>query len=181
MMEKLKLLLHCCCAPCSTSVVERLLAENKYEITLYYYNPNILPKEEYEKRLAELIRLNKEVYPEIKLVVAEYEPKEFFTAILGKENLGEGSERCTSCIGLRLRKTAEYAKNNGYDIFATTLSVSPHKNATIINELGERYGNEFSVSYLVSDFKKKDGFKRSIELCKKYNIYRQNYCGCNLK
>ena len=179
-MKKIKLLLHCCCAPCSTSVVERLLAEDKYDITMYYYNPNILPQVEYDKRKEELIRLNKEVYPMTNLVIAEYNPNVFFNAIKGKETLGEGSIRCFSCIELRLQQTAKYAKENGYELFATTLSVSPHKNAELINNIGKTLEEKFDINYLVSDFKKKDGFKRSIELCKKYNIYRQNYCGCNL-
>ena len=110
----------------------------------------------------------------------EYNPNVFFNAIKGKETLGEGSIRCFSCIELRLQQTAKYAKENGYELFATTLSVSPHKNAELINNIGKTLEKKFNINYLVSDFKKKDGFKRSIELCKKYNIYRQNYCGCNL-
>ena len=180
-MKKQKLLLHCCCAPCSTSVVERLLEENKYDITMYFSNSNILPEEEYEKRKVEMIRLQKEVYPMCKLIVDEYMPGNFFTSIIGKESLGEGSERCDACIGFRLKNTAKYAKENGYDIFASTLSVSPHKNAQKINMIGLNLAEEYGVKYLESDFKKKNGFLRSIELCKKYNIYRQTYCGCNLK
>lgn len=180
-MEKQNLLLHCCCAPCSTSVVERLLEENKYNITMYFSNSNILPEDEFEKRKAEMIRLQKEVYPMCNLIIDEYLPKDFFVSIKGKETLGEGSERCDACIGYRLEKTANFAKKNGYDIFASTLSVSPHKNAQKINLIGLRLSEKYGIEYLESDFKKKNGFLRSIELCKKYNIYRQTYCGCNLK
>lgn len=180
-MEKQKLLLHCCCAPCSTSVVERLLQEENYDIAMFFSNSNILPEDEFEKRKKEMIRLQKEVYPMCGLIIEDYKPTDFWGAIKGKESLGEGSERCDACIGFRLENTAKYAKENGYDIFASTLSVSPHKNAQKINTIGLNLAEKYSINYLESDFKKKNGFLRSIELCKKYNIYRQTYCGCNLK
>ncbi len=178
-MEKKKLLLHCCCAPCATSVIERLLNEEMFEITLYFSNSNILPEDEYNKRLAELVKLAK--YHNLPLIVDEYNQTLFFEAIKGVENMGEGSVRCEKCIGLRLKRTAEFSKNQGYDCFTTTLTVSPHKNATKINEIGASLEKEFGVEFLARDFKKKDGFKRSIELCKILNIYRQTYCGCGLK
>ena len=178
-MNKKNLLLHCCCAPCATSVIERLLQEDEYNITLFFANSNILPKDEYDKRLGELFRLAKDIY-NLNLIVDEYNPEEYLMAIKGYETLGEGSARCTMCIAQRLERTAKYAKDNGYDCFTTTLTVSPHKNATIINKVGKNLQSTQGVEFLERDFKKKDGYKRSIELCKKYNIYRQNYCGCGL-
>ena len=179
-MQKKKLLLHCCCAPCATSVVERLLKEDKYEITMYFSNSNILPKEEYEKRKSEIIRLNKEIFTDTKLVIDEYLPSEYFEAIKGLESLGEGSIRCDACIGYRLKNSAKYASENGFEVFATTLTVSPHKNAHKINEIGEALSAQYGVEYMDSDFKKQNGYLRSIELCREYNIYRQKYCGCGL-
>ncbi len=179
-MQKQRLLLHCCCAPCASSVVERLLKENKYEITMYFSNSNILPQEEYEKRKAEMIRLNQEIFTDTKLIIEEYCPNDYFDAIKGLESLGEGSVRCDACIGYRMKNTARYAKENHFDLFATTLTVSPHKNAKKINEIGESLSQEFDVEYMPSDFKKQNGFLRSIELCKEYDIYRQKYCGCGL-
>lgn len=178
-MEKRKLLLHCCCAPCATSVIERLLNEEMFEITLYFSNSNILPEEEYNKRLAELVKLAN--YHNLKLIIDEYNTNAYFDAIKGVENMGEGSIRCEKCIGLRLEQTAKVCKNQGFDCFTTTLTVSPHKNATKINEIGASLEKEYGVEFLQRDFKKKDGFKRSIELCKLLNIYRQTYCGCGLK
>ncbi len=179
-MQKKKLLLHCCCAPCASSVVERLLKEDKYEITMYFSNSNILPKEEFEKRKNEIIRLNKEIFPNTKLIIEDYVPADFYEAIKGKEYLGEGSERCDICIGYRLKNTMKFAKANAYDCVATTLTVSPHKNAERINKIGESLSLEYGVEYLPSNFKKQNGYLRSLELCKEYNIYRQNYCGCGL-
>ena len=179
-MQRKKLLLHCCCAPCASSVVERLLKENKYDITMYFSNSNILPQEEYEKRKAEIIRLNKEIFVDTNLIIEEYNPSEYFEAINGLETLGEGSIRCDACIGYRMKNSAKYACKNGFDIFATTLTVSPHKNAKKINEIGENLATEFGIEYLQSDFKKQNGYLRSIELCREYNIYRQKYCGCGL-
>lgn len=179
-MQKKKLLLHCCCAPCASSVIERLLGENEYEITMYFSNSNILPKEEYERRKSEIVRLSNEIFKGTMLVIEEYNPNDYFDAIKGLETLGEGSARCDACIGYRLRNSARFAKDNKFDIFATTLTVSPHKNAKKINEIGAKLSEEFGIEYLASDFKKQNGYLRSIELCREYNIYRQKYCGCGL-
>ena len=175
-----RMLLHVCCAPCSTSVIERLKAETDYKLTLFFSNSNILPVVEYEKRKQTLIDFISKVHPEIEIIFDDYEPREFFDAIKGKESLGEGSTRCVSCIDFRLKKTANLAKEKGFDIFATTLTVSPHKNAKAINEIGKRLEAEIGVAYFESDFKKRNGYLRSLELCKEYGIYRQSYCGCNL-
>ena len=174
------MLLHVCCAPCSTSVIERLKAETDYKITIFFSNSNILPKSEYEKRKEALVNFVSQVHPEIEIIFDDYSPSEYFLAIKGKENLGEGTSRCTDCIGYRLKKTANKAKELGYDIFATTLTVSPHKKAKAINEIGTALSNEIGINYYESDFKKRNGYLRSLQLCSKYNIYRQNYCGCNL-
>lgn len=174
-----KLLLHVCCAPCSTSVLERLVSENEYHITLFFSNSNILPIEEYNKRKDALIKFIQMVHPTIKIIFDDYNKQEFLESIKGRENLGEGSIRCDACIYYRLYKTAQMAKKIGYDAFTTTLTVSPHKNATKINEMGSTISKEMGVIFLERDFKKKNGFLRSIELCKEYNIYRQTYCGCN--
>ena len=173
-----KLLLHSCCAPCSTYVLEYLSPH--FDIGVLYYNPNIHPSEEYYKREAEQKRfidlVNK--VNKIELIQAEYNPQEYFDAIKGFENDKEGGLRCGLCFDLRLNEAAKYAKEHGYDYFTTTLSISPHKNADLINHLGELLESKYDVSYLYADFKKKNGFKRSIELCKQYDVYRQNYCGC---
>ena len=174
-----KLLLHVCCAPCASSVLERLVSENIYDITLFFSNSNILPEAEYIKRKEALISFVSKVHPNIKIIFDEYNIQEFLDAVKGKESLPEGSLRCVSCISYRMEKTAALAKNAGYDIFATTLTVSPHKNAKVINEIGKELENKYNIEYLESDFKKKNGYLRSIELCKEHNIYRQNYCGCN--
>lgn len=175
-----KMLLHVCCAPCASSVLERLLAEAEYDITIYFTNSNILPYEEYNKRIEALEKLKKELYPSINIVYDKYIPDEYFAAIKGLETAGEGSKRCERCIYYRLEKTAEYAQNNGFDIFATTLTVSPHKNANMINSIGKELETIKGVKYLESDFKKKNGYLRSIQICKEHDIYRQTYCGCNL-
>ena len=174
---KPKLLLHACCAPCSSAVLEYLY--DHFNITLFFYNPNISPESEFNYRLEELERLiNKMNLSDIKIVSPDYDNNEFETLAKGLENLPEGDKRCKKCYRLRLRKTAEYAKENGLDYFTTTLSVSPYKNAQALNEIGEELEKELGVNYLYSDFKKKEGYKRSCELSKKYNLYRQNYCGC---
>lgn len=175
-----KLLLHVCCAPCATSVIERIKAETDYDITIFFSNSNILPAEEYNARVNALKDFIGRVHPEIEIIWDDYVPAEFFAAIKGFENLGEGSARCNSCIGYRLQKTAKKARELGFDVFSTTLTVSPHKNATIINEIGKNLEKEFGVEFLVADFKKRNGYLRSIELCREYNVYRQTYCGCNL-
>lgn len=174
--KKPRLLLHACCAPCSSYVLEYL--REHFDITLYFYNPNISPKEEYVFRQAELIRLVGEMGFPITVVSEKYSPKEFFEVSKGLEKEPEGGERCFKCYRLRLSKTAEYAKENGFEYFTTTLSISPYKNAEKLNEIGKELSEKVGVNYLYSDFKKKNGYKHSIELSKEYNLYRQDYCGC---
>lgn len=175
------LLLHSCCAPCSSYCMEYL--REYFRITVFYYNPNITEKEEYEKRIKEEIRLMKaynrqEKLRKIEIIEGEYEPSCFWEMAKGLENCAEGGERCFRCYTLRLQKTAELARRNGFDYFTTTLTISPLKNAGKLNEIGERLSKEYGVSWLPSDFKKRDGYKRSIELSKEYDLYRQDYCGC---
>lgn len=172
------LLLHSCCGPCSTSVLE--LLSDYFKVTLLYYNPNIYPREEYYKRLEEQKKVLEKVSGrfEIKFLEGRYDPAEYFDAVKGVEQLPEGSQRCFNCYELRLKEAAQVAKKLHMDYFATTLSVSPYKNAQIINELGEKIGAEYGVKHLPNDFKKKDGYKKSVELSKSWNIYRQDYCGC---
>ena len=176
--EPKKLLLHSCCAPCSSYVLKYL--SEYFKITLLYFNPNISPREEYDKRVAEQKRLIGAMpvkYPVI-FVEGRYEPSEFYEAVKGLENEPEGGARCFVCYELRLREAARYAVKGGFDYFTTTLSISPLKDAARINEIGEKTGAEFGVKHLPSDFKKKDGYKQSVELSKEYNLYRQNFCGC---
>lgn len=173
-----KLLLHACCAPCSSYVLEYL---NKYfDITAYFYNPNISTKEEFEHRAEELCRFAKEFPTEnfAAVKIENYDHAEFIEKILGKEDLKEGGARCFDCYSLRLEKSAKYAKENGFDVFTTTLSISPHKNAEWLNELGKKFSEKYGVEYLYSDFKKRNGYKRSCELSREYNLYRQSFCGC---
>ena len=172
------LLLHACCAPCSSYVLEYL---NKYfDITVFFYNPNISPESELTYRLAELNRLIEEASYEniVNVISPEYDSSVFFEMAKGMENLPEGGERCFKCYELRLRESAKAAKQLGFDYFTTTLSISPHKNAQKLNEIGEKLSTEFGVKYLYSDFKKKNGYKRSCELSEKHRLYRQDYCGC---
>lgn len=169
-----KLLLHSCCGPCSSSVIERL--KDYFDITILYYNPNIEPIEEYLKRKEEQIRLLNEL--NIKFMDIDYLNEEYRSKVVGYEKEPENGLRCHICYRLRLEKTAKIAKENNFDYFATTLTVSPYKNAKVINELGLELQNKYNINYLLSDFKKEDGYKRSIELSKKYNLYRQDYCGC---
>ena len=173
-----KLLLHSCCAPCSSYVLEYL--SKYFRITVLYYNPNISIEEEYLHRIEEQKRLISEMKTinKVDFVQGEYNPNEFFAMAKGLEDVKEGGERCFKCSELRLRETVKIALDNGYDYFTTTLSISPHKNAQKINEIGEKLSEEYGVKYLYSDFKKREGYKRSIELSKEYNLYRQNYCGC---
>ncbi len=168
--EKPKLLLHCCCAPCSSAVIERI--KTFFDITFYYYNPNIFPEEEYNKRAIEFIKLG------VNIVVENYCHKDFLNMTKGREDESEGGERCKICIAQRLNKTFEYAVENNYDVVTTTLSISPHKDAEFINNLGERLELKYGVKYLHADFKKQNGYLRSIQICKDLNIYRQDYCGC---
>lgn len=172
------LLLHACCAPCSSYTLEYL--SKYFKITIYYYNPNIHPKDEYTRRINELKKFLNEfkVENEVKLVEEQYNPTEYFEAIKGLENLGEKSKRCYECYKLRMEKACKYASENGFDYFTTTLSISPYKISDWINEIGETLQNKYDISYLYADFKKKNGYKRSLELSKKYNLYRQDYCGC---
>lgn len=176
--NKKKILLHVCCAPCSSHVLQ--LLEEEYNITVFFYNPNITAEEEYIKRIEELKRFV-DVAPFTKDVIIEegtYDPDEFFAMSEGLENEPERGSRCYKCYEMRMRETALYAKEKGYDIFTTTLSISPHKNAAWLNEIGQRLSEEIGVEYLYSDFKKKDGYSNSIRLSKEYGLYRQDYCGC---
>lgn len=172
------LLLHACCAPCSSYVLEYL---NEYfDITVLFYNPNITENTEYTKRYNELIRLVDELphkYP-IKVIDGGYTPEQFTTISKGLENEPEGGKRCLKCYYLRLRFTADMAKQHKFDYFTTTLSISPHKDVHALNTIGKELSDEYGVEYLYSDFKKKDGYKRSCELSRIYNLYRQDYCGC---
>lgn len=174
--NKPKLLLHACCGVCSSSVLEKLYPF--FDITVLYYNPNIYPEEEYQKRL----KMQKEIISKMNLKVAlleiGYHSKDFEKIAKNLEDEKEGGIRCTKCFHLRLEKTAQIAKVNNFDYFTTTLSVSPYKDSERLNKIGEILSKEYGVKYLYSDFKKKEGYKRSNELAKKYNIYRQHYCGC---
>lgn len=173
-----KLLLHACCAPCSSYVLEYL--SRYFKISILYYNPNIAPKSEYDKRLNELERLVSRLPAEnpITVLPCEYDGEAFEKAACGFEAAPEGGARCMRCFRLRLRKTAEEAKKSGFDYFTTTLSISPLKNAAALNAIGEELAAEFGVRHLPADFKKKNGYKRSLELSKEYELYRQDYCGC---
>ena len=171
------LLLHACCAPCSSAVLEYL--HEHFKITLFFYNPNIAPQEEFNYRLEELKRLIVEMnFTDIEIVAPAYDNNEFEALAKGLESLPEGDKRCKKCYRLRLLKTAEYAKAHGFDYFTTTLSVSPYKNAQALNEIGGELERELGTRYLYSDFKKKEGYKRSIELSREYGLYRQDFCGC---
>lgn len=173
-----KLLLHSCCAPCSSYVIEYL--SSYFNITVFYYNPNIYPDEEYEKRVEEQMRFIREFptkYP-VEFLRGDFEKQRFYDAVKGYEQEREGGERCFRCYELRLSESANVAKSIGADYFTTTLSISPLKNAAKLNEIGERLAKEYGIAYLVSDFKKKNGYKRSVELSGEYGMYRQDYCGC---
>lgn len=174
--EKPSLLLHACCAPCSSYTLEYI--HSFFNIILYFYNPNIAPQEEYSYRHSELLRLVKEMGLDIPVICEEYAPQPFYDLAKGLETLPERGERCRKCIELRLRSTALKAKELGCDYFTTTLTISPHKDAPFINQCGGALVEELGVPYLFSDFKKHEGYKRSIELSKIHNLYRQDYCGC---
>ena len=172
------LLLHSCCAPCSSYVLEYL--SQYFKISIFFYNPNIYPMEEYSRRVAEqkgLISALK-VKHEIRFIEGRYDTENFYNISKGLEEEKEGGERCFKCYELRLKEAAIIAKEEGYDYFTTTLSISPYKNAQKLNEIGGKLSEEYNVKYLYSDFKKKEGYKRSIELSNEYNLYRQDYCGC---
>lgn len=183
------LLLHSCCAPCSSYVLKYLA--QYFDITVFYYNINIFPADEYNKRVLEQERFvnklnlefdsenkNTDDFVRIKLIKGSYDFEKFFELARGLEAEPEGGERCKKCFWVRLEETAEIAKSQGFDYFTTTLTTSPHKNANLINQIGQKLEEKYGVKYLYSDFKKKDGYKKSIEMSKKYNLYRQNYCGC---
>ena len=180
--EKRRILLHSCCGPCSTACIERLLPD--YKVTIFYYNPNITDRDEYEKRKANQIKFieafNEDVPEEDKVIFieGEYLPEDFFDVAKGLEDCPEGGERCTECFELLLDRTAKAAMVMGYPIFGTTLTVSPHKNYQLISAIGTQLAEIYELEFLDMDFKKKAGFQRSIELSKKYELYRQNYCGC---
>ena len=173
-----KLLLHVCCAPCSSYVLEYL--SEYFEITAFFYNPNIDTDSEYRHRAEELIRFinEKNFSNKVDYVIAEYNSTEFYDTVKALEQCREGGNRCFKCYELRLCRSADYAQKHKYDYFTTTLSISPLKNADKLNEIGGNLSEEYKIPYLFSDFKKKNGYKRSIELSKEYNLYRQNFCGC---
>lgn len=175
--EKPSLLLHSCCAPCSSYVLEYL--SKYFKITVLYYNPNIDSKEEYQKRVAEQKRLIEEMkLTDVKMITAQYQPDQFYKAVKGYENEPEGGARCYLCYKLRLEEAAKAAAEGKFDYFTTTLTISPLKNAGWLNELGQKEGEKTGVTFLPSDFKKKGGYQRSIQLSKEYSLYRQNFCGC---
>ena len=175
---KKKILLHSCCAPCSSHVISYLT--KYFDITILYYNPNIFPKEEYDKRKKEQIRLIKEIdkVNNIDIIDCDYDNDVYEDKIKGYESCPERGDRCTICFNLRLSKAAKMAKELNYDYYCSTLTVSPYKNSKLINEIGEKLGKEYNIEWLYSDFKKENGYKHSIELSKQYNLYRQDYCGC---
>jgi len=173
-----RLLLHSCCAPCSSYVLEYL--SNHFEITVFYYNPNIFPENEYTKRILEqqMLIADMKTKHQVSFIAGNYDRERFFAMAAGLEHLKEGGDRCFKCYELRLDEAARVAKEGGFDYFTTTLSISPMKNADKLNEIGMEVGSKYGVSYLQSDFKKKNGYKRSIELSNEYGLYRQDYCGC---
>lgn len=175
---KPRLLLHSCCAPCSSYVLEYL--SRYFDITVFYFNPNISPKDEYIKRVDEVKRLIKEMpaCADVKFIEGRYEPSEFYDAAKGLEDASEGGERCLKCFELRLNEAAKTAAETGAEYVCTTLTISPLKNAENLNRIGEETAARYGVKWLPSDFKKKNGYKRSIELSNEYNLFRQNYCGC---
>lgn len=176
--RKKKILLHSCCAPCSSSVIMSLM--DHFDITILYYNPNISPKEEYIKRKEEQINLIKKLQniTNINIIDCDYDNDIYEKEIKGFETCPERGKRCTICFNLRLEKTAQIAKKRKFDYFCTTLTVSPYKDAKLINEIGQNIAEKYNIKWLYSDFKKNDGYKKSIELSKKYGLYRQDYCGC---
>lgn len=174
--KKYKVLLHSCCGPCSSACIE--LMKKGLDIDIFYYNPNIDTEEEFNKRTDEQIRISSILTPNSSVLIGNYLKSDFSNAISGLEELGEKSIRCYNCYKFRMRKTALKAKELGYDFWTTTLSISPHKNSNWINEIGFELAKEVGIPFIYSNFKLKDGNKRSIELSKQYEMYRQNYCGC---
>ena len=176
--KKAKLLLHSCCAPCSSYVLEYL--SSSFDITLYYYNQNIHPESEYIRRFNELKDFTGEVYKgKIEIISETYNPMEFFDTIHNYEDKAEGGSRCSLCYHMRLKKAAERAKEGGFDYFGSVLTISPHKNADRINLIGANLEKIYNIKFLYSDFKKNNGFKRSLEISKEHDLYRQQYCGCS--
>ena len=174
---KPKLLLHACCAPCSSAVLERL--REHFSITILYYNPNIYPPQEYHRREQELERFLQDAgMSGISLIELPYDPQEFYTAVKGLEAEPERGERCTVCYRLRMEQAARYAAAHGFDWFTTTLSISPVKDPVRINQIGQELAQKYGVAHLPSEFRKKNGYKRSLELSAEYGLYRQDYCGC---
>jgi len=169
-----KLLLHVCCAPCSTHVINVL--KQNYDLTLFFYNPNVEPLNEYSLRLEAAEKFAEEI--DIPMIVGDYDAIEWNNAIKGHENDEEGGERCSICFRFRLEKTAQTAKEKGFDLFTTTLTVSPYKNAPVINQIGKELSEKYNIEFLESDFKKEDGYAHSIKLSKEHGLYRQDYCGC---
>lgn len=170
-----QILLHVCCGPCATHTIEELQTDG-FDITLFFSNSNIYPEDEYKKRLESLKTFVQA--RNLPLIIAEYNPKEWFLEVEGLEQSPEGGERCEICIEFRLRKTAQYASIHDFPWFTTTLSISPHKNTQVINQLGMKIAEEFRIQFLTKNFKSRNGFKKSVELSKKHQLYRQNYCGC---
>lgn len=170
------LLLHACCAPCSSYVLEYLT--NYFDITVFYYNPNISPESEYLHRVSEIKRLISEMCPSVKFLEGKYEPERFFALSKGLEKEPERGARCHKCYRLRLEESAAAAKSGGFDYFTTTLSISPQKDSAVLNLIGKEVSDIYGVPYLFSDFKKRGGYKRSIELSAQFHLYRQNFCGC---
>ncbi len=173
---KPKLLLHSCCAPCSSHVLSLLVPF--FDITIFYSNDNIFPEQEYYARLEEVKRFCEEFDPSIQVLYDEYKCEDYYLCVKGLENLGEKSMRCYECYSLRMEKTAKKAKEKGFDFFTTTLSISPHKNDKWINKIGYQLEKKYNIKYLYSNFKKENGYKHSIEMSKEYHLYRQDYCGC---
>ena len=171
-----KLLLHACCAPCSSYVLEYLT--NYFDITVFFYNPNISPESEYLHRVSEIKRLISEMCPSVKFIEGRYEPKKFYEMAKGLENEPERGARCVKCYRMRIEESAVIAKQNNFDYFTTTLSISPQKDSHVLNSIGKEISEIYNVPYLYSDFKKKGGYKRSIELSAEFHLYRQNFCGC---
>lgn len=172
------LLLHCCCAPCASHCLT--LLTKSFDVSTYFFNPNIFPEEEYFRREQELQRLTKQLPLDrpVRTVLAKYQPQDFFNIATGLESAPEGGKRCRECFYHRLKHTAETARQNGFEYFCTTLTISPLKNAQLINEIGQQVAQEEGVKWLPSDFKKQDGYLHSIKLSNQYGLYRQDYCGC---
>lgn len=174
-MAKLKFLLHACCAPCAGTIIQKL-KDNNFDVNVFYSNSNIYPQAEYQTRRNEIKKYCQE--NNINFIENDYNHSVWLAAVKGLESKPEGGKRCQVCYEYRLQETANYARNNQFDIFGTTLSISPHKKAILINQIGENLAQKFNIRFYPADWKKNDGFKKSCELARKHNFYRQNYCGC---